>query len=202
MAQEFVRDLADRAIAEAKGGSGKLESPDLVRLFRDSRALTESERLLRRELFFLLYDLCEGSLYRVKKVCGLHHDAQRKMLRDREQMRQGAPEIQELVNQHTVELEEVRFQGRKQLIELFYEGAARGLDRGLREIPDMKGLDAIKTAAIRVDKALLLSGQPTSRIAKTDERMMSDEELQERLRKYESEAVKLTVLTGQGGKTG
>jgi len=49
----------------------------------------------------------------------------------------------------------------------------------------MRPLDATKTAAIFTDKALLLSGQPTSRVARTDERMMSDEELQEKAKEYD-----------------
>lgn len=95
------------------------------------------------------------------------------------------PRIPEQEIQHKLLLEEQMYQGRKELTDAFLEGARRALDRATSLIPSMTAGQATTTSAVFTDKALLLSGQPTSRVARIEERMMSDEELRDKLMEYD-----------------
>lgn len=82
-----------------------------------------------------------------------------------------------------VELQKVRHEGRKLLIEGLWDTAVRARKVLEAKLQTMEPRQAATVMGIAIDKALLLSGQPTSRVARTDERFLTDQELQEKLMK-------------------
>lgn len=191
------REAAERAVSEIQE-AGKIDSSDLKRLFNRGRSLTPEEKALRDELFPIVFDLCGRSWTQLKRKTGMHKTTAQRLLKARRQAIEARPDgpVQELG--HETRLEEIRFEGRKQLIDLCFDGAAKALQHGIERIKDMKGLEAIKAGAILTDKGLLLAGQPTSRVARTDEKMLSDEELAERLKKYKERRAGFSLIEGSG----
>lgn len=191
-----ARKASERVVEEIEG-QGKLASPDLKRLFTGGHGLTPVDKAVRDELFPIVFDLCGRSYAQLKRKTGMHRSTAMRLLENHRKAVEEAPDgpAQELSTH--AKLEEVRFQGRKQLIELCFDGAQKALTHGIAQVGSMKGLEAIKAGAILTDKGLLLAGQPTSRVARTDEKMLTDDELAERLKKYQDRAFQLIP----GGKS-
>lgn len=188
----------ERALGELKD-KGKFTSPDLKRLFNQGKSLTSDEKEVRNELFLIVFDLCHRSWAELKRKTGMHKTTAQRLLKAHRAAIEADPDgpAQEL--SHHTKLEEIRFQGRAQLIDLMFEGAVRYAEKVVNAVGDkMTAVAAAKIAAIFTDKGLLLSGQPTSRVSRTDEKMLTDDELEERLKKYAER--KFSLVEGGRGE--
>ena len=94
----------------------------------------------------------------------------------------------------SIELENIRYKGRKDQIQTYQRGIAIFQFKCIAEAENMTGMEAGKMAAIWTDKMLLLSGQPTSRISKMDERMMGDAELAKKAQALEAKIAELAIV--------
>lgn len=109
----------------------------------------------------------------------------------------------EMLLKHRLELEEVRHRGRVETVQQMQDLTVKALVRLSQTIHTANPREAATIAGILTDKSLLLSGQPTSRIARHDERMMNDEQLRERVKEQnerlaamEDEEQQLKVVKG------
>ena len=114
----------------------------------------------------------------------MHRTTARRILKNREKEVLERPDGKLQEWKHKAMLEEIRFEGRKQLIDFCNLGAAMGYTSAIARVHEMTPMQAAKFAAICTDKGLLLSGQPVDKIGRTDTRMMSDEELALELANY------------------
>lgn len=164
--------------------AGNLKSAEAKRLFTDGKSLSKEEKGIRDELVYLLFDLSGRSWAELKRKTGMHRTTAVRIMANREKSLQDRPEGKAQVFMHQAILEETRFSGRKHLIDLCFDGATKGFTKGIYEMSSMTALQAVKAAAIMTDKGLLLAGQPTNKVGKTDARMMSTEELAEELKSF------------------
>jgi hypothetical protein len=177
---------------------GEITSPTLIKLFRRANKLTTSERALRDELFLVAWDLCGHNFMELKRRTGMPPNTAKRILKMWKTREAKVPQLANARLETEVKLEEIRYQGRKELIEQFWHGARLALERAVSTIAKANHKDAARTAAIFTDKGLLLSGQPTSRVSRVDERTMSDEELQKRAAKLDKEVARLRLVDKKG----
>lgn len=112
------------------------------------------------------------------------------------------PRLQEHQIQKEIEIQESIYSGRKDLIEEMLETGARYVRQARDTVAKTHGLTAAKSAAILLDKALLFAGQPTSRVSRVDERMMSSEDLEKKLLEYNEMLARTDLKVIQGGQKG
>jgi hypothetical protein len=173
---------------------GEIITPNFKRLFNQGNKLSQRELALRDEMAYIIYDL-EGSQLGVQRRTGLSPSTLKRILKERQKAIEETPGMPQVVLGNEIELEEVRFTGRKQLIDLCFDGALKALTAGVARIQDMKPMEQIKAGAIMTDKGLLLSGQPTNRVHKQDERMLSDEELKKKAQEYDQRVAQIREVS-------
>lgn len=197
----IIQEMSERLTSEMS--SGELKSEDLKRLFTTKGrggGLTWDEVALREELFFLAWDLCGQSYAELKRTTGMHHNAVTRLVTKRGKAIRRSPKLAKAVEAGEILLMQDRYQGRRQMIDELNQGALNAIRFGLQKLDKMLPYQAIRAAAVMIDKSLLLSGQPTSRVAKVDERGLTDQQLEKELEVLEGEAKRLGLV--EGGKSG
>lgn len=88
------------------------------------------------------------------------------------------PDLQRARRDHDRQLEEVRFQGRKQMITELWDLGQALLQKAKEDYGDLKPREVVSALKDVIGQAQLLSGEATSRIARSDEKFMTEEELE------------------------
>jgi len=156
-------------------------TPEGRSLMKRKGRLTEGEQILKDEIIVLQWSMFEGMSAREKAVAkklGLTEKVVKACL-ERNQahlmLSEGGPAA--ILANH-VRLAEVRFQGRKKLIEELMDLSLRALTVVNVKLETATPGQAMLIAAQSVDKALLLQGQANNIVKRQDERFHSDEELE------------------------
>lgn len=140
---------------------------------------TKGEREIRAEVIVWLWTFkrllpdCRKSM---ERATGLKWGVIEKVIEDHYVTVAGAPSALQMMEEQ-VELQKVRHEGRVELINSLWDVSVRAIKVLNAKLQTLEPRQAATVAGIAIDKALLLSGQPTSRVARTDERLMSNEEL-------------------------
>jgi hypothetical protein len=182
--------LAARIFEEFHAGA--IVSPDLKKIFGSSNEMREHEKAFREEITFALLDLCGQNRKKLSQVTGMKVSAINYLVqRKNRALKQAGMEKHRI--KHEIDLENIRYKGRKDQIKVYQHGIAIFQAKAIAEAENMTGKEAVTAAAIWTDKMLLLSGQPTSRISKMDERMMGDAELAKKSKALDEKLLKLQI---------
>lgn len=184
--------LAERVFKEFSTKEG-VTSPDLRAIFKNSNELREHEKPFREEMTFALLDLCGQNRKILSRKTGMKVSAINYLVQRKNRALKQAGFEEHKIG-HEIDLENIRYKGRKDQIQTYQRGVAIFQTKCISEAENMTGMEAGKMAAIWTDKMLLLSGQPTSRISKMDERMMGDTELAKKAKALEAKIAKLAIV--------
>lgn len=186
-------------------GTGELSSAgrDFVKS-KDTRDRVNIE--LKEELIFLMWTEVAGAdnpSMELAKKTGLTSTTVDRLIQNHTRRILLEDGGAEMLLRHRLQLEEVRHKGRVETVEIMQNLTVKALARVDQTLHQASAREAATIAGIMTDKSLLLSGQPTSRIARTDERLMNENELKARAKANESkmdamddDEVALRVVTG------
>lgn len=139
---------------------------------------------MRDELIFSVWSGLSAdaeAVSQISKQTGLRKNLIESVIRDhmkRLLFQEGGPEH---LLARRLDLERVRHESRVKTIETMNDLIAKALAQTESKLNACDAKSAAVIAGIFTDKALLLSGQPTSRIARMDERFMAPDEMRTKL---------------------
>lgn len=140
--------------------------------------LTRARRTLAIELLRYLWDQCGQNYAELARRTGLTVQSCKGGLA---LAGTDDPELQAIRREHDRALEETRFEGRKQMIEKLWDLGQKLLEKAGEDYEDLKPREVVSALKDVIGQAQLLSGEATSRIARSDEKFMTEEELQRAL---------------------
>lgn len=159
--------------------AGTHPSADGLRVLREAHAarwkLGQSRRTLVIEVLRYLFDQAGQNYAELSRRTGLTVDACKGGLA---LAGLDDPAMQDIRKAQDRALEEVRFQGRKQMIERLWDLGEKLLAESCERYQDMKPRELVSALKDVVSQAQLLSGEATSRIARSDEKFMTEDELE------------------------
>lgn len=179
---------------------GQLHTPELKAFFRPAqkngkrRPVIGEELAVRDEVLIHLLYTNGDDTDEVARQTGASKDIVRKTLARWKRMVDRCQVLVDKRLQDELDLEQVRYESRKKMIERVELAAARALEHAIAQIGSLKGVAAVTAFAIFNDKMLLLSGQPTSRKATVSEREIPDDELDAKLEEARKAAADLKLV--------
>lgn len=184
-------EIADRCFDEFTK-HGRLQSPDLQRLFRQ-KYVKPADQALREEVVYLVFDLLGRNLAQVATMTGLSTKKILRLVEVRTKRLYETPEGRERELQREEKLEEKRFQGRAEILDMCLEAGKAALAHARKEIPNMKGYEAARASVLFYKLAGAVEQQ--SRVPDAaGERLLDDETLETKAREYSERRQKLTLV--------
>lgn len=179
--------------------------------FMNRKSLKGVEKEIRDEMIFHYWGHLSGddaAVQKIERITGIKRSIVESTIRDHMKRLLFEEGGAEHLLSRRLELEQVRHQSKVKTIERLHDIVEKALAQTEAKLAATTASQAAVIAGILTDKALLLAGQATSRIARMDERFMSPEEMkakmQEELSKLqamsddEEKLQKLKVVKGGG----
>lgn len=165
------------------------------------RSGSPRERMVKQEIIWAVYLAHGRNIAATSHALGVKNVITvSKYVKEREEaLKANYPALFQALEKREFDFHEQIFEGREDVVNHMNRIIKQALNLADGALADMRPIELIKTAAIFTDKTLLLTGQPTSRVARTDERMQSTEDLKKKLEELRGSR-KSALQVVEGGK--